>query len=306
MNRLQKKCLLGSAAMHGLLAVILLFGSAFFTPSHKNEIPPVIEIVPDNPKKTTDGHSTGGDPNVAPAPAPKPLPVVAPAPPAPTPPPVAAVKPPEPVKPKEVAKEKEPEQKPAGDEPDPDKKKPTKKKSNDTAKTGPRISTNIVHRSLVDVAAVRAQRESQERADREYADNLRKWQAVGSAISSAAHGLGKGITGTVVSDVGSGPGGGGPATANWRAAVGELYMRAWAPPQDAGDSAKVETRVTIARDGSVLSGRITQPSGDSSLDRSVQKVLRDVRSAPPLPDDTKEDQRTVTIIFDLTVKRALG
>lgn len=314
MNRTEKKCLLGSAGLHGLLAVVLLFGSAFFTPKIKHDLPAVIEIIPLNPTKYTDDRSSGGRPDVAPAPAPRPAqPIVQPAPQPqpvqPTPPPPKVEKQPEPVKPKEVAHEKvvkEPEDSKEGDEPVPMKK--NGKKNTSTTKTASHIPTNVVKRASVDLKAraERAERDAKAQADHEYAENKRRWQAVEGVFGGAVSKIGRGLSGSVVSVGDYGPGGGGPAVANWRAAVGDLFTRAWNPPQDASDSAKVEARVTIAKNGTVLSGRITKHSGDSALDRSVEKVLREVRSAPPLPDTAKEDQRTVTIIFDLTVKRALG
>jgi len=312
MNRTAKKCFLGSAGLHGLLALALLFGSAFF--NHTPSQPPVItfERVPDNIDKTTDGHSSGGN-TAAPPPAlsktpEKPAPVERAQ---PKPPPVA-VKPVEPVKPKDTAKpkdvahEKEPDHKTHGDEPVP-VKPPKNNKPPETTKFDSRsLTSKVVRLPAVDLAAIRAQREAEAQADRDYQQNKQKWVDVVGALNGAKNGIGKGLTGRIVSLDGQNGLGSGPATANWRAAVGELYTRAWVPSSDADASSTVDARVTIARNGEVLTARIVRPSGDAALDKSVQRVLNKVRQAPPLPDNTKEDQRTVTITFDLTVKQALG
>jgi TonB family protein len=301
MNRLERKCLLGSAALHGLLVVILLVGSAFLKPPPQ-PAPVMLEIIPENALKFTDGRSSGGDPNAARTPAPKPLPEVKP-----LPPPPKVEKPPEPVKPREEAKPKEEEPKNVGDEP-----VPNKPKAKDTARKPPsRSLTNItVKVPKVDLAKQRAQEQARERAAadaRAYAQQQAQFASAVSAVGRAVSGLGSSLSASAVSVQGAsfGPGGGGPATANWRAAIGDIYTRAWEPPQDAADSRKAEARVTIARDGTVINFRPT-PSGDPALDRSVRRVLQQVKSVPPFPDEAREEVRTVTIIFDLTVKRALG
>jgi len=67
-DRLQKKCFIGSAMLHGLLGGILLFGMAF---SKKEQPAPVLEIFGDF--KVTDGLTHGGNPNVQLPPPPKPV-----------------------------------------------------------------------------------------------------------------------------------------------------------------------------------------------------------------------------------------
>ena len=58
MNRTQKKCLLGSALMHGLLVLVVLFGAAFFSGT-KKEFLPVLEMIPPG-AIPTDGPTRGG------------------------------------------------------------------------------------------------------------------------------------------------------------------------------------------------------------------------------------------------------
>jgi TonB family protein len=52
----------------------------------------------------------------------------------------------------------------------------------------------------------------------------------------------------------------------------------------------------------VISARIVAPSGSPAVDQSVQAALDKVRYAAPLPDDAREDQRTITIYFDVKAK----
>jgi TonB family protein len=299
MNRLEKKCLLGSAAMHGLLVVVFLLGSAFLKPPPVKDLQQPLEIIPANALKFTDGPSRGGNPNAAPPPAVKPPPEFKP----PAAPKVE--KPAEPEKPKEIAKPKELEPKDVGDDP-----VPVKRKTKETAeKPLSRISTNVVKRAKVDTQALRAQKLAKEQAEADARATAAYQKSLASAADRAGQAvsqLGGRLSGNAVSVSDFGPGGGGPAVANWRAAVGDIYTRMWEPPQDAEGSAKVEARVTIARDGTVLSARPTKNSGDRPLDASVNRVLQQVRSVPAFPDGAREDQRTLTIIFDLTVKRALG
>jgi TonB family protein len=64
--------------------------------------------------------------------------------------------------------------------------------------------------------------------------------------------------------------------------------------------------VTIARNGKVLSARIIRFSGNAEVNRSVQAALDRVKYAVPLPEEAKEDQRTIKINFDVNAKKALG
>jgi TonB family protein len=101
-----------------------------------------------------------------------------------------------------------------------------------------------------------------------------------------------------------GPGGGGEAYASYDAVVKSVYWHAWTPPEDtASDAAITKATVTIESDGSVLSARIIKPSGDTSVDRSVQRALDQVRFIAPFPEGVKDKQRTYTINFDLKAKR---
>jgi TonB family protein len=126
-------------------------------------------------------------------------------------------------------------------------------------------------------------------------------------LARATANLDKGLSGRTSVHLDDGVGGGtGAAYANFLQALKTVYTDAWNVPDGADDDATIATSVTIAKDGTVISAHITRRSGNSIADSSVQLTLDRVRHAVPLPDDAKEDQRTVTITFSVKAKRLLG
>jgi len=98
-----------------------------------------------------------------------------------------------------------------------------------------------------------------------------------------------------------------PAYANYAAWVKTVYENAWQAPDDAATSdAITKVSVTIGSDGTVISSRITRASGDSPVDRSVQRTLERVTFIGPFPEGAKERQRTYIINFNLKAKRGLA
>jgi TonB family protein len=80
-----------------------------------------------------------------------------------------------------------------------------------------------------------------------------------------------------------------------------VYHQAWIAPENmASESAVVSFAVTIARDGSVISSHVTQSSGESNVDRAVQRMLDRVSFIHEFPEDTKDRERTYTINFNAT------
>ena len=107
--------------------------------------------------------------------------------------------------------------------------------------------------------------------------------------------------------VGSGTGTSGVSYGNWLSTIKKIYTDAWVMPDGVtDDSATVMASITIARNGDVLSTSIVRGSGNSLVDHSVKATLDRVTRAAPLPDGTKEDQRTVTINFNVKAKQGLG
>ncbi len=278
MDRLQKKCVIASAGLHLLLVVILLIGPAFLSSRSQTDNLPILDFVP---VKTVDALVTGGgNPNgrlpEPPPPRPQPKPAVQPAP----QPVVEVPKPPQP----------EPTQK--------EIQEPSLELSSKKAKKID-VSTKVVTRKSNpdDNAKAQAQARAQELADRRRAADV-----FGKAASQIHDGMSSGTSIEL-----KGPGGGGVPYANFLQAVKTVYDRAWVVPDGLTDTSGIATvSVTIARDGTVVSARITRSSGNAAVDRSVQVTLDRVKYAAPLPDNAKENQRTVTIHFDVRAKLALG
>jgi colicin import membrane protein len=152
-------------------------------------------------------------------------------------------------------------------------------------------------------AKAKAARET-ERREREAQEQARRRLA--ATIGRMANNLGSGLSSSTTIEL-KGPGGGGVPYANFLQAVKSVYARAWILPDGVtDDDATAVVTVTIARDGSVITHRIIKPSGNQAVDRSVRAALERVTFAAPLPDDAKEDQRTVSINFNVRAKRALG
>lgn len=297
MNRLQKKCMIAATGFHLLLIVLLLVGPGFF--SRESTVPdaPVLTFVP---YQTTDqnisggGNKNGGSP--PPAPEPKPEPVVTPPaakpepqvePPAPKPEPKPEPKPqpkPEPAPVREASKPK-------------DDDSFTEKVSTKPKRTKPKVSTTMVKRNDSDAQAdARAKAQAEARAAA---------QARRAAIGKLSHALDQ-IGENLSSDTSielKGPGGGGIPYANFLQGVKTVYTEAWRVPDGVkDDSATVTVSVTIGRDGSVLSSRIIRRSGDAAVDQSVQMVLDRVTRTVPLPADSDDNQRTVSINFNVKAK----
>lgn len=284
MNRLQKKCFIASAGMHLLLALLLVIGPAFIAPKKPADDMPVLDFIP---LKTVDALvSGGGNPNAKPPPA-----ALAAPPPAPAP--AVAKAPPEKIR------EPDPPRELKQDLPDPDALEPAKDR-----KRKIEISTKPVVRSREARPDVRAREEAQarERA-KEQADARRR---VAQAIGRAADRIEDNVSGSTTVEL-KGPGGGGIPYANFLQAVKSAYARAWTVPDGVtDDDATAVASVTIARDGTVVEAKMIRASGNSEVDHSVRLTLQRVRYAAPLPDDAKENQRTVTINFNVRAQRLLG
>lgn len=298
MNRLQKKCVIASTGLHLLLLLLLLVGPAFTNSRSKPDNLPVLDFVP---LKTVDSAlSGGGRPDAKSAPAtfekPQPAPPAPVVKPAPLPP--ETVRRPEPQK--ETVSDVSPREDPEYSL-EPSKEHKRKKPAIDltpvTRSRTPKIDANAA-------AKAQAQAEARDEA-RQEADRRRR---IASAFGNAVNSLDGSLSGTTTVEFDwRGPGGGGVPYANFLQAVKSVYQRAWIVPDGITDeNATVTASVTIARDGTVVSSSITRSSGNAAVDRSVQVTLDRVKWAAPLPDEAKENQRTVTINFNVAAKRALG
>lgn len=291
MSRLQKKCFVGATTMHGLLLLALLVGPAFFKPKPPEDLP-ILEFMP---AMAVDEKFSGGG---APRPASNPEPVVQqpmvqpPQPqPQPTPPP------PEPVRREEVRR---PEPEPVRETPKTnlrDKDAPTEKKDT-TKKHVVQVSNERVKLSQNRTTTKPGSSASTTNPNRELVSAIRN---TGTRVSS-------GLSSTTRVDLPEGPGGGGVSYANYGQIVRKVYTDAWRVPDDmSDDEASIKVSVTIARDGKVLSSRITQSSGSSAADRSIQNTLdRITHIGVAFPAGAKESERTFVLTFNLKAKKAFG
>ena len=297
MDRLQKKCFVASTGLHLLLGLILLVGPAFLVSKSKQDNMPVLDFVAI--KTVDEALQGGGDPAAKPPPAtfekPQPLPPAPVVKPAPAPP--EKIKDPDP--PKETIKEVAPPKEPAFSFEPAKEPKPKKQVFEFTPVT----------KSVSDAKAEAKKRAAAEarEAEREYARaTADRRRSINAVFGNALNNLDQGLAGSTEIKL-LGPGGGGVPYANFYQAVKSIYERAWIVPDGITDNnATVGTEITIARDGTVVSWRITRSSGNAGVDRSVRVTLERVKHAVPLPDSEKANQRTVEINFNVAAKRGLG
>ena len=299
MNRLEKKCLIATVGLHLLLVLVLLFGSAFFTHHEKPDDTTLLDVIPAN---LIDAALSSGVKNAqpaAPTPPQPPQPIQPPTPPQPKPEPVKQPDP-EPVKPapslvKQVENFFKPTPpKPVADEPTPEP----------APKPKPHIIKPVMTTVKRDPAKVKADT-SEADAAREAAKEAKEAKKrTAAAFANAARSIKENATSATTVEM---PGTGSVSYANYASAVKSVYERAWRTPDDAAnDEANTRVSVTIGSDGTVISSRILDRSGDSKVDASVQRTLDRVTFVAPFPDGAKEKEKTFIINFNLKAKRMLG
>jgi colicin import membrane protein len=320
MDRLQKKCFIVTASLHGLLVGVVLFGAALM-PAHDEENNVKLFTMYDA-SKITDDPSSGGDPNVkAPVvppaqnnPQPKPT---EPTPPPPKPEPPVAKPEPKP----EPKVEPKPEPKPERIDPPKvhndipklteDKPKNSRLKPEDLVPVTPKThhavkidKTNLTEVTRKSDDKAKAQKEAADAAD---AADKAKRRLAAKTFASALRSLGKNLSTSTLVEMHPGPGGGGEVSANYRDIIASKYYNAWVAPVGLDDDTPVVVAtVTISRSGDVMSARIIKRSGNSLMDRSIQNVLENVTFIEPFPESSHEQERTVTIQFNLQAKRQIG
>jgi TonB family protein len=290
--------MVASTGVHLLLLVLLMVGPAFTNSRSKPDNMPVLDFVA--LKTVDDALSGGGRPDAKSPPAtfekPQPAPPALVVKPAPLPP--ETVRPPAPQI--ETVSDVSPRQDPEYSLEPIKERKPRK----------PVIDLTPVTRSptakVDDKAQARAQAQAREEAREEARQEADRRRRIASAFGNAVNSLEGSRSGSTTVEW-KGPGGGGVPYANFLQAVKSVYQRAWIVPDGiTDDNATVTASVTIARDGTVVSSHITRSSGNAAVDRSVQVTLDRVKWAAPLPEETKDNQRTVSINFNVAAKRALG
>ena len=288
MNRLQKKCLIATAGFHLLLLVILLVGPGFFTAKPKMDDTQVLEVIPAN---LIDAAFSSG---VKAAQPPPPTPIVKP----PEPQPQPTPEPPKPVVKPEPVKQPDPEPVKPPDKLPPDDLKPVVKPSTKPPEHIIKPDLKPIVRKTppkdTDNSAAEAEAKEQKR--------LRDQKA--KAFLNAARSIKENSSSATTVEM---PGTSSVSYANYASVVKSIYTQAWTPPDDtASDDANVRVSVVIGRDGSVITSRVLTPSGDASVDRSVQRTLDRVTFIAPFPDGSKEKEKTFIINFNLKSKRMLG
>jgi protein TonB len=244
MNRLQKKCVLATAGIHLLLLVILIVGPAFFAPRPKTDDLQVLDVIPAN---LIDAQFTSGVRGAQPPP-----PDLQPAPQPPAPQPVVSQPPPTPA-PEPVVK------------PEPVKPTPTKPVPEKPQEHKIQIDTHLVTRNASQKTSTPNNTAAREKALKTAIKNLKNNFSPSTTVDM--------------------PGNSSVAYANYASAVKSVYEQAWLLPNSiANDNENVKVTVTIASDGTVVSARIVDSSGDDILDASVQRTLERVTFVAPFPE----------------------
>jgi TonB family protein len=289
MTRLQKKCLIVTAGLHLLLLLVLVFGTAFFAPSPKPDDTQVLDVIPAN---LIDAAFTSGVKSAqTPPPAPPEIkPVVTPPPPAPEPPkPV--------VTPPTFADEVKKLFTPAPEKLPPDDLTPVEKPPKKTTE-------HVVKPDLTKVKRVVPKVTDTSDADADAKEQKRLNDLRRKAFLNAARSIQKNSSSATTVEM---PGTSSVSYANYASVVKSIYTQAWTPPDDtASDDANVRVSVVIGSDGTVISASVLTPSGDGSVDHSVQRTLDRVTFIAPFPDGSKEKEKTFIINFNLKAKRMLG
>jgi TonB family protein len=158
----------------------------------------------------------------------------------------------------------------------------------------------------------RAQQElaqqARDKAAREYAKQMAQYNAERARVLSKVNGIVGGVGqslshSTVVQPLGPG----GLAFANYGSFVRDAYDRAWhVGPDLTDDDSTAVARVTIRRDGTVEDAKFYRRSGNTLLDKSVQRALDSVPRVKPFPEGTTDTERTFTIEFNLKTRKAVG
>jgi TonB family protein len=270
MNRLQKKCVIATAGFHLLLLVILFVGPAFFNSKPKADDSQVLDVIPAN---LIDAAFNSGVKGAQPPP---PTPIVTPPQPQPIPtPPTPKIVQPAPAPQPTIAERLEKLFTPAPVNPTPT---PTEIQPHT-----PKVDLHLVTRDAPKISAT-AKPKQNSQAAKNIAEELRHNLSPATQVDA--------------------PGESSAAYANYASVVKSIYDQAWTLPDSvANDDENVKVSVTIASDGTVISSRILTPSGDASVDNSVQRTLDRVTFIAPFPDGATDKQRTYTINFNPQLKR---
>ena len=300
MNRLQKKCIIASTGIHLLLALILLVGPAFLSSREKLDNAPLLDFVSADTIPTDGNASGGGGPMMHP-----------PSPQTPVEPPAAPPQAQQPV----ITPPSQPKPQPRTEVVKAPISEPPKivKPNLDTieipkdTKHKITVSTQLVTSNQKNAQEAKEAQLAADKAAKRAADAQKKLAA---AIGNATHQLKSGMSSGTEIKFNEGFGGSGPAYAGWLSIIKTIYYNDWKQRLTDGltdDSAVAEATVVIARDGTVISADITQSSGNSAVDHSIQTTLNRVKFTARFPDTSKEEQTTLVLVFSVkALKQLIG
>ncbi len=276
MNRLQKKCIIGTVGIHLLLLLILLVGPAFFNREPKTDNTQILDMIPANlVDAAVNSGVQNAHPMTTPAPAPQP-PQQQPLPPMP-PLPARNFEPP-----------------PPAPTPTPSLLERVEKYFTPKPTVTPTEKQSTANPDNIKVNLNKVTRTKPKNTP----DNS-------SQVNNAVRDLEKNLSpGTSVEM----PGTSSASYASYASAVKSVYeqaLRPNLPNQIAGNNENTKVEITIASDGTVISSRIVSPSGDSAWDNAVQRTLDQVTFVAPFPDGATDKERHYTIDFNPQVEREL-
>ena len=279
------------AGIHLLLLTILLFGPAFFNRQPKTDNT-ILDVIPSTALDVALNSGVQGAQAPPPQPAPAPIPqsLLQPPPPLPAPAPEPrVVQPPQPAPTpspslldqfKKMFQETKPTPTPTVT-PDMKPVERTEKSHDDN------IKVDLTHK-------IKRTNKHTQTSKNSNPDNTSDTKALNSELRSLRNNL----SSSTRIDM---PGTGTEASASYDAILRSIYLRAVVanlPAQLAHDDEHTLVRVTIARDGTVISSTITSPSGDSAWDDAVQRTLDQVTFVHAFPDSWTEQQRTFPLNFN--------
>jgi TonB family protein len=157
---------------------------------------------------------------------------------------------------------------------------------------------------LSDVTRTTVEKSEPHRTSSDAQKQLREEQKRLAAYNNAVRNLEKNFTPSTKVEM---PGSSSVSYASYASIIKSIYTREWTPPDNAAnDEANIKVSITVSSDGTVVSAHIVDPSGDSSVDESVQRTLDRVTFIAPFPEGATEKEKTFIINFNLKAKRMLG
>jgi TonB family protein len=278
MNRLQKKCVIGTVGIHLLLLLILIVGPAFYNRDPKLDNSQILDVIPAN---LVDAAVNSGVQNAQP---PAPTPVVIPK-------PVQPLQP-IPLPPKIVTP-------PPTPTPNPTPSLLDRVKNYFTHKPTPTVTPNLTP-TKPQQNTINADTHLVKRTTPKNTPQHNNSQAINNTLRNLSHQL----SSSTKVDM---PGTASASYASYASVVKSVYeqaLRPNLPDQVASNSENTKVTITVSNDGTVVSAHIVSPSGDSAWDGAVQRTLDQVSMIAPFPDGATDKERHYTLSFNPEVEKS--